>query len=292
MRLDFCIIGAMKAATTTLASLLAAHPGVVMADPKEPGFFSRDERFARGLDWYRGHFHEREGVLVGEASTCYSRRVPFPAAAERLAAFAPGAKLIYVLRHPVDRAVAHYVHEMRLRKRDGLPLIGFDALCERDPAVLSASEYEQEIEHLRGSFSREQVMLLRFEDLVGEQERILGEVQAWLGLDAAASEAAWANRAADQVRRHEVDRRLSELVSTRTARAVRAVLPASLRSACRDWLKRSIAASDGVRAGAEAFEAGLDRPKGERRRALVDRYAGTVSAIESMTGWDLGAWRV
>ncbi|HHN78673.1 MAG TPA: sulfotransferase [Phycisphaerales bacterium] len=290
-RLDFCIVGAMKAATTTLASLLAAHPGVVMAEPKEPGYFSRDERYARGLEWYRAHFRDADGVLVGEASTCYSRRVPFPHAASRLAAFSPGVKLIYILRHPADRAIAHYVHEMRLRFRDGKPVIGFDECCGADPAVLSASEYEKEIDHLLASFPRDQLLLLRFEDLIGEQGRVFGEVQSWLGLERVDTEAAWENRAMDKARSHEVDRRVEGVTKNPAVRALRAVLPASVRSAGRRRLKRLLAKTGGVEREIEAFEASLDRPTGDRRRVLVERYAPTVAAVGAMTGWDLSDWR-
>ncbi len=82
------LIGAQKAGTTFLANLLAAQPGVCMANPKEPDFFTRHRE--RGLDWYRERFAEPEGRLLLDASTSY--------AAAPLAAYAAsgsGAKSRY-----------------------------------------------------------------------------------------------------------------------------------------------------------------------------------------------------
>lgn len=289
--LDFCIIGAMKAATTTLASLLSAHPDIAMADPKEPGFFSRDERFAKGIGWYRAQFGDTAGKVVGEASTCYSRRVPFPRAAERLAAFAPGAKLVYVLRHPVDRAIAHYVHEMRIRFRDGKDVVAFEPYCEIDPAVLSASEYEREIEHLERWFPCEQVRLIDFDDLIADQAGVLAGVQQWLGVSTVAVDPVWENRAREQVRRNEVEGRIRGLRSSALVRTAKAVVPRGLRRMGIEWMRSHLSRSESIERRVSRFEASLDKPTGERRRALVERFNGTVDAIEALMHRELGAWR-
>ena len=110
---DFMLIGAMKSGTTTLHAYLSRHPGLFLCTPKEPGFFSRDERYARGLDWYRELFTDAQPEqLCGEASTCYSRWPHFENAAPRIAADVPGAKLLYITRDPVERAYSHYRHLM------------------------------------------------------------------------------------------------------------------------------------------------------------------------------------
>ena len=55
-RPNFIIIGAMKCATTSLHDQLAAQSGIFMSTPKEPNFFSDDDAWRRGLDWYWGLF--------------------------------------------------------------------------------------------------------------------------------------------------------------------------------------------------------------------------------------------
>jgi len=69
----FFVIGAPKCGTTSLCSILAEHPEVGFSIPKEPRFFSHDEIYARGFDWYHGLFPERDGKKsVGEGSTSYA----------------------------------------------------------------------------------------------------------------------------------------------------------------------------------------------------------------------------
>ena len=108
---DFAIIGAMKSATSTLHVQLSAVSGVAMSSPKEPCFFSDDEIFARGEAWYDACFaHAGPGDLRGESSTHYTKLPTLPHACERLHRRRPDAKLLYVIRHPIDRLISHYVH--------------------------------------------------------------------------------------------------------------------------------------------------------------------------------------
>ncbi|GJL94708.1 MAG: sulfotransferase [Hyphococcus sp.] len=109
---DFIIIGAMKCGTSTLYEQLAAQPGFFMTTPKEPNFFSDDDIFSRGMSWYNALFESAAaGDVKGEASTHYTKLSTHPHAAERLHEALPDVKLIYLMRHPVDRLVSHYIHE-------------------------------------------------------------------------------------------------------------------------------------------------------------------------------------
>src|SRR5437879_3262477 len=95
---DLLIVGAMKAGTTSLAAWLRAHPQVFMTEEKELHFF--DARWARGVDWYHEQFAAApETVLAGEATPAYMVR---PVFIERMASVVPGARLLVMLRNPVD----------------------------------------------------------------------------------------------------------------------------------------------------------------------------------------------
>jgi hypothetical protein len=114
---DFLLIGAQKAGTTSLYSYLAAHPGVRPAARKEVHYF--DVNYARGEDWYRAMFPTERALggagaagrrsITGEASPYY---LFHPLAAERAAQLVPDARLIVLLRDPVERAWSHYLHEV------------------------------------------------------------------------------------------------------------------------------------------------------------------------------------
>src|SRR5215471_17949671 len=99
MRANFVIMGATKCATTSLWGLLKQHPQVFMSDPKEPQFFSRDENFSLGVQWYEEFFAAAgSAIAVGEASANYSNSVFAEAASRRMHDIIPGARLIYCVR--------------------------------------------------------------------------------------------------------------------------------------------------------------------------------------------------
>ncbi|MDO8825457.1 sulfotransferase domain-containing protein [Methylophaga sp.] len=109
---DFIIIGAMKSATSTLHEQLALQPGFYMSTPKEPNFFSDDAVFNLGLDWYADLFSgAQKDDIRGESSTHYTKLPDYPLTVQRMKAYLPSLKLIYVVRHPVDRLVSHYIHQ-------------------------------------------------------------------------------------------------------------------------------------------------------------------------------------
>jgi len=105
----FIIAGGQRCGTTLLYRLLAEHPEIEMARPMrpEPKFFLRDDAEALGLESYAKYFSARRpGVrLLGEKSTSYIER---PQAAVRIRRLLPGARVVFILRDPVDRAISNY----------------------------------------------------------------------------------------------------------------------------------------------------------------------------------------
>src|SRR6266568_8270036 len=109
---NFLIVGAMKSGTSSLWSYLRSHPQVFMPDMKEPMFFVEKKNWSKGLDWYRGLFDDAgEAVAIGEASQPYTMAHSFPGVPGRIVSLIPDVKIIYVLRHPVERMRSHYLHD-------------------------------------------------------------------------------------------------------------------------------------------------------------------------------------
>src|SRR5690242_12371158 len=101
---SFIIIGAMKSATSTLYDQLLLQPGIFLPTLKEPNFFSDDQQYSRGLDWYKSLFSEAQSTdLLGEASTHYTKLPTYPRTIERMRGVLDQPRLIYVMRHPIDR---------------------------------------------------------------------------------------------------------------------------------------------------------------------------------------------
>ena len=127
----FVIIGAKKCGTTFLYDLLIEHPHVESAAQKELHYF--DRYFDQGIDWYRRCFPAPKWIdgrttITGEA-TPY---LPTSSAAERMAKILPQARLIVLLRNPVDRAYSHYHHQIR----KGRETLGFEEAIEAEQARL------------------------------------------------------------------------------------------------------------------------------------------------------------
>jgi hypothetical protein len=142
----FIIIGGQKCGTTYLYDRLIEHPRIraCLFEPLNDGeihYFHR--RYRKGLDWYRANFPEVSSVANGEGPVTTvsgeaSGYLFYPHAPERITREAPDAKLIALLRNPIDRAVSHYHHEVRL---------GFETLSLRDAL-------QREPERLRGETAR------------------------------------------------------------------------------------------------------------------------------------------
>ncbi len=109
------IIGAQKCGTSTLYEWLKVQPGFSSSTQKELHFF--DFQYFKGVDYYLSQFVPREGGILLESSPMY---VFHPAVPRRMSAIFPGAKLIVILRNPLDRAWSHYKMNVRrgLEKHD------------------------------------------------------------------------------------------------------------------------------------------------------------------------------
>lgn len=177
---EFIIIGASKSGTTTLWQYLRRHPDVYLAEPKEPEFFSKDDRFALGLDSYKALFAPAlEGQRCGEASTTYTRWPHFADVPARMAEVVPDAKLIYIMRHPVDRTYSNYRHRMRL----DVPRWSFEEALDADPMFVDTSMYMLQIQKYLEYFPRESLLCLLLEDLVREPNTVLAQVQHHIGVE-------------------------------------------------------------------------------------------------------------
>lgn len=183
---DFLIIGAMKSATSTLHEQLAAQPGFFMSRPKEPNFFSDDEVYARGLEWYRRLFAGAPaGALRGESSTHYTKLPHLPRTLERLVpALGAELKVVYMMRHPVDRLVSHYVHDWTQRVISA-PI---EEALARHASLVDYGRYAMQLEPWLRAFGPERVLPVFFDRFRLHPQAELERIAAFLG---AARPPAW-----------------------------------------------------------------------------------------------------
>jgi hypothetical protein len=171
----------MKSGTSSLYQWLAAQPEFRLPEVKEPHFFSREEVWRRGLDWYGGRFSDEASCLVGEASTSYTNPDHCQKAAQRAASVVPDARILYVLRHPVDRMRSHYRHLLwRAQERRSL----LEVLADPDNPVTQRSCYHACIAPFLERFPRQQVCIVRFEDLISDDAPAWPVILGHLGVPA------------------------------------------------------------------------------------------------------------
>ena len=181
---DYLIIGTMKAGTSSLYKHLTDHPEVDAATTKEVRFFSK--YFDRGPDWYRAQFPMGSGRISGEATPSYMYDRD---AIDRMAATVPEAKLIAILRHPVDRAWSHY----RMRRALGGDRHSFGEILangrapsaptrEQFESYVGRGEYVDQLEHVTNRFPREQLLVHLFDELERDPASVYDETCRFLGI--------------------------------------------------------------------------------------------------------------
>jgi hypothetical protein len=176
----FVIIGTMKGGTTSLYHYVRQHPQVFMPRTKELHFFVAEKNLWRGLPWYERNFAGADGALaVGEASPDYTKYPEFEGVAQRMAAVVPQARLVYAIREPVERIRSHYLHDLA-RGRERRPI---EAAVPGNDHYLAPSRYALQIEQYLEHFPREQLLVVRSEDLREHRAATLRRVFRFVGVD-------------------------------------------------------------------------------------------------------------
>lgn len=288
---DFLIIGAMKSGTTTLYEYLERHPQVFMATPKEPNFFSMDEVYQKGADWYASLFAEAGAdQLCGEASPSYSRFPRFPTTASRIAQTLPETKILYIMRHPVERFYSNYVFDRSYGFKDSIR----DTLDSR-AYVLETSNYMLQIEKYLEHFSREQMYFLLLEDLKEAPGQALSEVSRFLGVRDTLPADSASVQANPQGRNHvarQCNTGLQKFRSIPGVQTFKRIVPKGMRGRLRDSLLNSMPDSRLGRWISRRHVSKAEPLTAELRKELLERLAEPTSRLEHFLGRDLSAWRV
>jgi hypothetical protein len=189
------IAGAQRAGTTFLYHLLDQHPQIELARPlrPEPKFFLQEELYQQGLAAYHRQFFQLRpaAAVLGEKSTSYMEH---PAVAGRIRDLLPEAKLLFLLRDPVERAISNYwfsfdygaehasLEEAMTREAEQVAEYDRERYSVSPFAYLRRGLYLELLEPFLQCFPRSNIMILVFERFIrGEQE--IGKVFRFLGVD-------------------------------------------------------------------------------------------------------------
>ncbi len=176
----FIIIGAMKCGTTSLYRYLGEHPEIGLSREKETDFFLAERNFAKGTSWYFSQF-SAGSTVCGEASPNYTKYSEFPGVPERIFKTAPDAKLIYIVRDPIDRFLSQYLHhlttgEVRIAPKEILK-------SEAGLHYLACSRYYQQMVQYLQFYPSDRVFVASFNELGAAPDALLRRLFAFLGVD-------------------------------------------------------------------------------------------------------------
>lgn len=266
------VIGAMKCGTTTLHDYLSLHPGIGMSNPKEVNWCA-GENSARSLDWYLSHFDSRCSVR-GESSQNYTKRhVPvYSGAATRMAALSPGARLIYIVRDPIERYRSHIAENFVGESSEWL------SWNRENDHYFKTGLYHWQLEPFLIHYSIDRLLVVELEELAANPLGVMNEVFDFLGVDRISDRSVFdfvSNQNGEEVvpvrvRRHIAYRALKRLVPGLTGTAVS-------HTVIRRIFFR----------GSYKPELGVDETD-----RLREAYADDIAALRSLTGKSFSRWSV
>ena len=197
---NFIIIGAMKAATTSLYTYLKQHPEVFMTSIKEPKFFNNFNRHStsefqgkgfkkiKTLDQYLALFQRATNeIAIGEASPSYIFDKDCHSLIKEIL---PKAKIIAIIRQPVERAYSNFLHARRAEQEVETDFE--KAFTEGDNILQKGTKkhfylekgfYYIQLKRYFDVIPKEQIKIIIFEDIIRNPEDITQEVFEFLGVD-------------------------------------------------------------------------------------------------------------
>lgn len=268
---DFLIIGAMRSGTSSLARYIRAHPSICLATQKEVHFFDRN--FARGTEWYVRHFPcAHPGHLTGEATQTY---LFDEEALDRMASVVPHARLIVLLRHPIDRAYSHYW----LNRARGREPLDFEAAIRAEPervdngglnerywySYLGRGRYARQLAALTERYPRDQLLVHLFEELRDSPAATYGAICRFLGID-------------DGVLPPNLGRVVNPYVTFRSLRL------RTLSQRLPERLHKAVGRLNTRVASYPSMDAAT-------RKRLITEFEGEIASLESWLDRDLSSWR-
>ena len=272
---NLVVIGARKAGTTSLYHYLSQHPDVWMAREKELDYFVAERNWRRGHRWYE-RFFPIDTAVRGEASPAYASLPRFRGVPERMAALVPGARIVYLVRDPIERLLSHYAMDVAIgRERRALR----EVVRDEDREFVAEGRYCMQLEPYLKRFPPERIMVLDFADLRDRRGETMRRLFGFLGVDEDFTSPRFAEVHMERPQRRRrrpaafAVRTLSRRLGKARAYRLQQRTPAAVR---------------------KALSRRLDPPE----LALADRgrlealYAEEVARLRQLTGLALASWSV
>jgi Sulfotransferase domain len=273
---NLIVIGATKAATTAVHAFLGEHPDIDMAADKELNFFLHPEA-GSNLDTYATYF-DGGSPLRGESSPLYTYDLNLPGVPASITEALPDARLIYLVRDPVDRALSDYVH---YAAQWGEPEDGFEHPDHPYNVFVTPSRYARQLEAVLDHFPREQVLVVDQAELLGDGHATMAAIFRFVGAEDSFTSPLFSER----VNPAEGRRRMTRLGRSMRASPLATAL-GRLPSGPRERLLKAAR-----RLMLRAPDGGGD-PDPELRERLRETLAADAARLRELTGRRFPTWQV
>ncbi len=281
---DFIVIGAQKCGTSSLHFYLNSHPDICMSVEKELQFFSRDDRWSRGAGWYRKRLtaaHDGRATLFGESSPQYTWYPFGPDVPQRMHSLVPDAKLIYIVRDPIERLLSQYMDWLHLFWEDRAIEAALSDVETRPNRYIEPGCYKTQIDRYLQYFPAANIHVLTLEELSSDKETALSRVFAFIGADPDFRSPAWAEK-----RNPQTGKRMPNAL-------FRALMTERLRFELLEPRRLPVWAARGLKAVINATGHKLVRPTllpaTEARLKAI--YRDEVAGLQAFCGRPLPGWR-
>jgi hypothetical protein len=295
---NFLILGTAKAGTSSLYAYLKQHPDVFLSPTTELNFFAHEGgdlnfRGPRDIEYmwddslvatYENYLKQFAGVdretAIGEVSTHNLYSVRAPALIKR---YVPNAKMIAILRNPVDRAFSAFAHMVRDRREE---TSDFCAALAREPERIrdnweplwhykSMGLYGAQLSRYLETFDRKQIRVYIYDDFVARPLEVVQDIFAFIGVDAKfAPDMSEKYNVSTMTRSHRLqDMMMGESLVRST---LRTLVPASARSRIRNYI----------------LEHNVKRLRldSKIRRELTAAFQEDIRLLERLLNRDLSQW--
>jgi len=182
---NFLVIGAGRSGTTWIYECLKEHPDVFVPKRiKELNFFNRHSNYERGVEWYEKFFKDHSGQkAIGEVTPTYLCCPEVPA---RIYKHFPRMRLIVSLRNPVERAYSSYIgYVLSGIVRRGVNILDASKklVFDNQSSIVDHGFYFEHISRFLKYFSKEQMCILLFDDLLDNPRLFIKTVYDFLMVD-------------------------------------------------------------------------------------------------------------
>ncbi len=291
---NFLIIGAQKAGTTALYYALSKHPELFMSSNKEPQYFASESELSEAagpgdstagtvdtLPAYEELFVDAAPEqAIGEASTIY---LYAPRAPGRISELLPAAKLIAMLRNPVDRAYSNFLHLVR-DGRETADTFGI-AITEEDSRrndgwstnwrYREKGLYAPQIERYTARFAADQIRWYLYEDFNAAPHSTIVDIYRFLEVDDLFTQDLTARLNVGGMPKSNSLQRLSRN-SERLKWAIEPLLPAPV--------KRRLLSAQNRNLARPSIDASL-------RAELIAYFRADMEKVADLTGLDTSTWK-